>query len=158
MVNGEYIITFRKAHETDIDALAKLRIDMLFGDTPHELSQTIRNNTQSFTREGMRTGTLTVYIAECGGVIAGMGYINFFSFPPNDLCPVGTTSYIGNMYTVPQYRRRGIAAHILELLIGESKRRGCERVLLYPTGEGKPLYEKAGFSPWGDAMVKLMMG
>ena len=52
-----------------------------------------------------------------------------------------------NMYTHPDYRRRGIAYQVLDLLVGEARKRGIDAVSLEATDMGRPLYEKYGFVP-----------
>ena len=74
-----------------------------------------------------------------------MGGISFFNLPPNDWCPDGKTAYIGNMFTLTDYRKQGIATKILSLLVEEAETLGCERILLNPTDMGKPVYGKYGF-------------
>ncbi len=49
---------------------------------------------------------------------------------------------------IPEFRRRGIAAHLIRLLCNMAKSRGSEQVFLEVSAENKPaivLYEKAGF-------------
>lgn len=50
-----------------------------------------------------------------------------------------------NMYTDPDYRRRGIARHTLELLVEEAKKKGISHISLEATDMGRPLYERFGF-------------
>ena len=50
-----------------------------------------------------------------------------------------------NMYTHPEYRRKGIALHTLDLLVSEARQRGITSISLEATDTGKPLYEKYGF-------------
>ena len=61
--------------------------------------------------------------------------------------PSGCKAYIMNMYTRPEYRRRGIAYHTLDLLVKEIRRRGITSISLEATDMGRPLYEKYGFLP-----------
>lgn len=61
--------------------------------------------------------------------------------------PSGRKAYIMNMYTRPEYRRRGIAYHTLDLLVKEIRRRGITSISLEATDMGRPLYEKYGFLP-----------
>ena len=51
-------------------------------------------------------------------------------------------AYIMNMYTVPEYRRRGIAYQTLDKLVKEAKERGISAISLEATDMGRPLYEK----------------
>jgi len=51
-----------------------------------------------------------------------------------------------NMYTIPQYRGKGIARSLLEKLIEECKKTGVRRIWLHASDVGKPLYTKMGFT------------
>lgn len=59
--------------------------------------------------------------------------------------PTGQKAYIMNMYTRPEYRRRGIAFGTLELLVEDAEKRGVTAISLEATDMGRPLYEKYGF-------------
>lgn len=50
-----------------------------------------------------------------------------------------------NMYTVPAYRRQGIAYTTLGLLAEEAKKQGILQISLEATDMGRALYEKFGF-------------
>jgi len=49
------------------------------------------------------------------------------------------------MYTKPEYRRRGIAADLLNMVINEAKTRGYKVIRLHTSEFGRSIYEKAGF-------------
>ena len=57
-----------------------------------------------------------------------------------------------NMYTAPDYRRKGIAFKTLDLLIQDAKERGVTAISLEATDMGRPLYEKYGFVKMNDEM------
>lgn len=50
-----------------------------------------------------------------------------------------------NMYTTPEYRRRGIVFHILDLLVQDTKEQGMSQISLEATQMGQLLYEKYRF-------------
>ena len=60
-----------------------------------------------------------------------------------------------NMYTRPDYRRRGIARRVLELLTAEAEMRQIDAVMLEATAAGRPLYEAFGFTAMRDEMELL---
>ena len=65
----------------------------------------------------------------------------------------GITANILNVYTHPDYRRRGIATKVMNKLIDEAKKYEVSCIDLYATEQGKPLYEKLGFkNPKNTAM------
>ncbi len=57
-----------------------------------------------------------------------------------------------NMYTNPQYRRRGIAFHTLDLLVRDAREQEISQIALEATDMGRPLYEKYGFVKMEDEM------
>ena len=59
---------------------------------------------------------------------------------------------IMNMYTRPEYRRRGIAYHMLDLLVRDAADRGIDAISLEATRMWRPLNEKYGFTQMGDEM------
>jgi GNAT superfamily N-acetyltransferase len=54
---------------------------------------------------------------------------------------------VGNMIVDPAHRRRGIGAAILDDVLEFLHERGCARLELSATDEGRPLYARAGFVP-----------
>lgn len=80
-----------------------------------------------------------------GARVVGAGGVSFFQVMPTVHNPSGNKAYIMNMYTHPDYRRRGVALKALDLLVQEAKRRGVTAISLEATEMGRPLYEKYGF-------------
>ncbi len=137
----------RKATEKDITSLAKLRIEMLNEESAYEddFNKRIFNNTVDFLRNGMEQNAVVMIVEEENEAIIAMGCINYMMLPPNDWCPSGTTAYIGSLYTLPDYRKKGIAKKILSGLVEDAIMRHCERVLLHTTNAGEKLYKDYGF-------------
>ena len=50
------------------------------------------------------------------------------------------------MYTNPNYRRQGIARHLLDLIINEAKENGCFLIHITASNMGVKLYEAYGFT------------
>ena len=57
-----------------------------------------------------------------------------------------------NMYTKPEYRRKGIAIKMLDILVKESNNKGITAISLEATDMGRPLYEKYGFVKMNNEM------
>lgn len=60
-----------------------------------------------------------------------------------------------NMYTNPEYRRKGIAYKTLDMLIKDTKRKGISAISLEATDMGRPLYQKYGFVKMNNEMELL---
>ena len=61
-----------------------------------------------------------------------------------------------NMYTRPEYRRKGIAFHTLDLLVQDAREKGIISVSLEATTAGRPMYERYGFSVMKDEMELIL--
>jgi predicted N-acetyltransferase YhbS len=63
----------------------------------------------------------------------------------------GETGWIGALGVVPQARRRGVGEALAEAAAERLRERGARTVLLFATDMGRPLYERLGFVPEGNA-------
>ena len=82
----------------------------------------------------------------------GAGAVTYFRVMPTYHNPSGEKAYIMNMYTAPEYRRKGIAFKTLDLLVRDAKERNVKAISLEATDMGRPLYEKYGFIKMNDEM------
>ncbi|QHQ61890.1 GNAT family N-acetyltransferase [Anaerocolumna sedimenticola] len=141
------MICYRIADMDDIDMLTGLRLSMLNadGDLTAENIEKLGINTKQYMINGYKEKSYMVLVAEINREIIAMSGVTFYTLPPNDWCPNGKTAYIGNIYTLPEYRRNGIASKLLSLTVDEAKKTGCERIQLHGTDMGRPIYEKYGF-------------
>ena len=99
-------------------------------------------------------GTHTAYLALDGEQFAGAGGVSYFQVMPTYHNPSGNKAYIMNMYTRPEYRRRGIAYHMLDLLVRDAADRGIDAISLEAPGRGRPRGEKYGGTRVGAAVVR----
>jgi ribosomal protein S18 acetylase RimI-like enzyme len=78
-------------------------------------------------------------------VVAGIGLL-LLDWPPHPLDPRSTQrGYLLNVYVEPEYRRRKLASHLIEMALAEARRRKIRVVALHSTDEGRALYESNGF-------------
>jgi len=141
--------TYHRATLDDLDALTETRIRTLraannLPDTA-EMPE-VRENTREYYRSALADGSHVAYLVYDGNEVVGTGGVVFYSLIPMCSLTTGKAAYIQNMYTHPDYRRRGIAWKTLDLLVGEVRGRGLISVALEATDMGKPLYEKYGFT------------
>jgi len=149
------MIAYKKASIDDVETLSAMRVAMLCeeGYADPDFQETLFQNTSEYLRKGLSDSSIDLWVAAADDAIIAMCCLNYFWLPPNELCLNGKSAHLGNMYTLPEYRRQGIASKLLELAAAEAKSNQCERLLLVPTEQGAPLYEKFGFQPWFNAMV-----
>jgi len=88
-----------------------------------------------------------------GRVLAAAG-IFFMDFPPHYLDPEPTRAYLLNFYTAPEARGRGFAKQLLAAAVEECRARNVAVVTLHASPFGRPIYEKFGFNPNNEMLLK----
>ena len=136
-------MNYRKAGKEDIMQLSELRKKQLI-DEGSLASRDISGELEHYFDSAIEGGTLVCWVAEEKDEIVATGGLCFFQLPPTFTNPTGHISYITNMYTKPDYRRKGIASKLLELVMDEAAQRN-NKVLLHASDMGRPLYRKTGF-------------
>jgi GNAT superfamily N-acetyltransferase len=101
---------------------------------------------EAYLREAMPSGTFHGWLAVTAtGEAVGSGGAVIDRHPPGPGNLTGEIGYIMNVVTVPAYRRRGIARHVLETIVAWLEEKNIARVTLHATEMGRPLYRKLGF-------------
>lgn len=147
---------YKRAAVSDIDLLTKTRIEVL--RAANQLSESVEmsmveQQSREYYEEALSSGNHVGYLVFDGDLFIGAGGVSFFRVMPTFHNPTGWKAYIMNMYTNPAYRRRGIAYHMLELLVQEARNRDISFISLEATQIGRPLYEKFGFVKMEEEMV-----
>ena len=148
-------LTYKKATLEDIDILVKTRIEVLraanqlSNDT--DMSE-VKRQSYSYYQKAFRDDSHIAYLVFDETRFVGAGAVSFFQVMPTYHNPSGNKAYIMNMYTKPEYRRKGIAIKILDILVKESNNKGITAISLEATDMGSPLYEKYGFVKMNNEM------
>ena len=154
---------YKKATIEDIDILTKTRLEVL--GAANRLSEDVDMNevekqSRMYYKKALCDDTHTAYLVfdfigneNC---FVGAGGVSYFQVMPTYHNPSGNKAYIMNMYTKPEYRRKGIALKTLNLLVEAAKSRGITVISLEATDMGRPLYEKYGFVKMKDEMELLL--
>lgn len=141
-------LTYKRATLEDIDVLTETRIEVLraANKLPDDTDMSeVKKQSYDYYKKALRDGTHIAYLIFEGERFAGAGGVSFFQIMPTYHNPSGKKAYIMNMYTHPDYRRRGIAYKTLDLLVKDAKSMGIMDISLEATDMGRPLYEKYGF-------------
>jgi hypothetical protein len=62
-----------------------------------------------------------------------------------------------SMWTDPAHRRRGLATCVLEAMLDWCRRRGIRRVTLHASAQGRPIYERMGFTQTNEMRLELQV-
>ena len=146
---------YKKATIEDIDELVRTRIIVL--RAVNKLSDdvdmsVVEKESYEYYKRALETGEHITYLVYDNGTFIGAGGVNFYQVMPTYHNPTGKKAYIMNMYTAPEYRRKGIAIHTLDLLVKDAREQGVSQITLEATEMGRSLYEKYGFVKMEDEM------
>lgn len=157
MVNN---ITYHRAKQGDIYTLVDYRILFaleLSGDQDENLVQYLRKQMTSYFTNATVDNSCISFIAQCDGKVAGIGSVHFRQMPGNFKNPSGKWGYIMNMYTIPEFRRKGICKHILNLLVAEGRKYGVTAFELHATEAGEKVYIQEGFIPHKEPTLRKIL-
>jgi len=87
-------------------------------------------------------------------VVAGVG-LWLQDWPPGPRNLVGRRGYVLNVYTHPDYRRRGLARQLMETLIAWSQEQQILILTLHASVDGRHLYETLGFEAHNEMIKRL---
>jgi GNAT superfamily N-acetyltransferase len=143
-------LRIRRCEISDLEVLVKMRVEFLKeaehvkdGTNVKELTLELAEYIKSHINKD-----LFFWVAEIEEIAVSTGALSFWEKLPiyagkQNGSKIG---YISNMYTVPEYRRKGIASDILEEIIKFGKEIGMLKIMLHALEDGKGVYKSLGFS------------
>jgi len=87
-------------------------------------------------------------------VVAGAG-LWLMDWPPHMIGSSSRRGNILNVYTDPQFRRRGLAKRLMQTALDWCKTNQIDFVILHASKEGRRLYESLGFLDSNEMRLKL---
>lgn len=149
-------IAIREATASDIPEILRQRRGMYedMGETNHTALEAMLKASSEYLSVHLG-GSFHAWLA-CDAdrpIAGGAVIISPWLAHPYDLgCRRAT---ILNVYTYPEYRRRGIARQLMQTMIAWCRQQGLARVTLHASDDGRHLYESLGFEPSNEMRLQL---
>jgi GNAT superfamily N-acetyltransferase len=89
-----------------------------------------------------------------GSIAAGTG-LWLMDWPPHMIGAGARRGNILNVYTVEQFRRRGLARQLMEAAIQWCRENRVDTIILHASSEGRALYESMGFAATNEMRIRL---
>ena len=144
---------YMMADASDIEILMNVRLSVLriVNDLPVDyiFDDKLVTNSRRYFLEGDQTTVVAVDDGRCVAC-ASMSYIEIM---PTFSHTSGKRAHLMNVYTEKDYRRRGIARQLVNMLIEDARVHGATEISLDATESGRPLYESMGFKASEECMV-----
>lgn len=139
-------IKVETADSTDINELVQMRIDYLtedYGSLTEIQSEKIRNQLPVYYQNHLNKD-LFVYVVKPEKIVSCC-FLLVSEKPANPSFINGRTGTVLNVYTKPEFRKKGFAGKIMEFLISEAKKMNLDSIELKATDNGYNLYKSVGF-------------
>ena len=136
-----------KASEKDIEELTGLRLAYLqedLGTISEQDRQCLQIALPQYFRKHLNRD-LFVYIAGEEKEILACAFLLVVEKPMSPAFITGKTGTVLNVYTKPEYRKRGYAKQLMNALLEDAKANDLSVIELKATEDGYPLYKSVGF-------------
>jgi GNAT superfamily N-acetyltransferase len=156
VVSDVFKIRFATAADLDVISWHRARMFRDMDELPAEMFNSFRAQSlealgQVFA-EGKYIGWLASPESELNKIVAGAGVALREVVPHPQPRANGKIDIVGgrqaiiqNVYTEPEWRRRGLAALLIKRIIDWTREQGIDSLVLHASDEGRAVYERLGF-------------
>lgn len=140
-------MVFDKATIKDIDVLTDLRIAYLnedLGVITDENLELMQATLPSYYEKHLNED-LMVYVARDEMDIVSCAFLLIVKKPMSPSFITGKTGTVLNVYTKPEYRKKGYAKKLMTMMLEDAKAEGVSVIELKATEDGYSLYKSVGF-------------
>ena len=151
------MFAIRPATAADAAVLAHHRAGMFrdMGELPDALRDTLEQAATAYFARAIPKGRYVAWVAYArdrpSEIVGGAGLQLRELLPRPHRAQTrlmrGPQALILNVFTERPWRRRGVAEALMRELLEWCRENGVESVVLHASNEGRPLYEKLGFTP-----------
>jgi len=150
--------SLRRATTADLDSLVEHRRAMFqdMGYTDQAAMASMSAKFRPWLRAHMDAGDYLAWLVSTsdGSVAAGTG-LWLMDWPPHMIGKGARRGNILNVYTHPDFRRRGLARELMKAALDWCGKNGVDTVILHASPAGRTLYESMGFAPTNEMRVRL---
>lgn len=138
---------FNKATLIDIGVLTDLRIAYLQEDLDNITNKDLEVMQASLPSyyEKHLNKDLIVYVARDEMDIVSCAFLLIVEKPMSPSFITGKTGTVLNVYTKPEYRKKGYAKELVTMMLEDAKAEGVSIIELKATEDGYSLYKSVGF-------------
>lgn len=150
-------MTIREINLGDVGTITRMRIQMLDEVTEEPLPEGLDNSIHHFILKHMLDNTCLGVVAEEGGQVIADAVIYLFETMPDEVNVRGLTAMLYNVYTLPEFRGRGIMARMLPEIIRLAREAGAVELKMSAEKKAIPLYERMGFQLSDNSMHMYLL-
>jgi len=149
--------TLRRATTADLDTLVDHRRAM-FRDMGYKDAAALDSMASRFRvwlLAQMNAGAYLAWlVCAADGTVAAGAALWLMDWPPH-MIGRGTRGNILNVYTEENFRRRGLARFLMDVVLAWCRENQVDTVILHASPEGRSLYEALGFQPTNEMRMRV---
>jgi N-acetyltransferase len=153
--DAEFRVWRAKTDDAAVIARHRARMFQDMGDISAETFCEFLAASQKWTERALASGEYIGWLAspksEPGSIIAGAG-VQLRKVPPHPCRPSrdgafaqGRHAIVVNVFTEPEWRRRGVARLVMEEILRWARAEKLDRLVLHASDEARSLYDRMGF-------------
>ena len=140
------MITIRRARASDAEALARLRFAFRTELRPAvEAESTFRARCTAWMEARLVRESWLCWVADDDGDLVGHIWLSLIEKIPNPGPEDERHGYITNFYVSPAKRNQRVGNRLLDAALEFCRANGVDSVILWPTDQSRPLYQRHGF-------------
>jgi len=150
--------TIRRATTQDADTLVAHRRNMFHDMGYHDAAalESMSTKFRPWLLARMASGEYLAWLAIASdGPVAAGGGLWLMDWPPHMVGAGARRGNILNVYTAPEFRRRGLARELMEVIVRWCRENSVDTVILHASLDGRALYESMGFEATNEMRISL---
>lgn len=148
----------RLANKTDIEQLIKMRWDFTLEDYPDMGTEvdysSFEKECRGFLETAMESGKWFVWVAENNGKIVSHIYIELIQKVPRPGRVTHPFAYMTNVYTVHEYRGKGIGSKLISRVNAWVEEENFEFIIVWPSDTSIEFYGRNGYTLCSEPMER----
>ncbi len=139
---------FEKAAANDIEQLTELRVAYIledFGDVDKADLEAMKVALPDYYSRHLNNDLYIYATRKDTGEIVACAFLLIIEKPASPAFITGKTGTVLNVYTKPEYRHKGYAKKLMEMMLEDAAKEKVSVIELKATDEGYRLYQSVGF-------------
>ena len=147
--------TIRSARPSDIDQLVDMRWDFTYeGKEPvPDRDPSYDGAARAFLNGAIARNSWEIWVAEMDGRLVSHAFVALIDKVPRPGQTHSRIAYLTNVYTLPDYRGRGIGARVVQRAQDAAQLQAVELMIVWPSDESVDFYAREGFMAPKDLLV-----
>jgi len=154
-IDAPFLIRRATVEDARVIALHRARMFHDMGEISDEAYDDFLAASQEWTERGLTSGEYIGWLAvpkDQPDLIVAGGGVQLRRVPPHPCRPArdgqfakGRHAIVLNVFTEPEWRKRGAATFVMEEILGWAREEKLDRLVLHASDQARSLYEQMGF-------------